>query len=198
VVGFPPRIGLESPAPFRREALAACRPSSWCGKVRLGLLALGALLPKLVTPAAFRVEYIVRRDEPPPLIRYVLGREAHRVNGDLRMRVLELALAGALALAAPMAAHSAPPGSNVGAAARGPAPGVMQAGETHGANWLPAPGGGGGGWHPPHWGPSRFNGGWGSYRGLGVPTYWVWGPSGGAFDYPFSDWRGPSGGWGNP
>ena len=29
-------------------------------------------------------------------------------------------------------------------------------------------------------------------------TYWVWGPSGGAFDYPFSDWRGPTGGWGNP
>jgi hypothetical protein len=31
-----------------------------------------------------------------------------------------------------------------------------------------------------------------------IPTYWVWGPSGGAFDYPFADWRGPTGGWGNP
>jgi len=29
-------------------------------------------------------------------------------------------------------------------------------------------------------------------------TYWVWGPGGGAFDYPFADWRGPHGGWGNP
>jgi len=114
-----------------------------------------------------------------------------------RMRVLELALAGVLALAAPMATHAAPLGSNIGAAGRGPAPGVMQVGDTHGANWLPAPGGGGG-WHPPHWGPSRFNGGWGPYGGAGVPTYWVWGPGGGAFDYPFSDWRGPNGGWGNP
>jgi hypothetical protein len=31
-----------------------------------------------------------------------------------------------------------------------------------------------------------------------VLTYWVWGPSGGAFDYLFADWRSPSGGWGNP
>jgi hypothetical protein len=163
-----------------------------------GAIGIGGAASQIGDPGRISVEYIVRRDERPPLIRYVLGREAHRVNGDLKMRVLELALAGALALAAPMAAHSAPLGSNIGAAGRGPAPGVMQAGETHGANWLPAPGGGGGGWHPPHWGPSRFNGGWGPYRGPGVPTYWVWGPSGGAFDYPFSDWRGPSGGWGNP
>jgi hypothetical protein len=74
----------------------------------------------------------------------------------------------------------------------GPTPGVVQ-----GLNWHPAPSGGGGGWHPPHWGPG-FNGGWGPYGGPGVPTYWVCGPSGGAFDYPFSDWRGPSGGWDNP
>ena len=51
------------------------------------------------------------------------------------MRVLELALAGVLALAAPMATHAAPLGSNIGAG-RGPAPGVVQVGDTHGANWL--------------------------------------------------------------
>ena len=33
----------------------------------------------------------------------------------------------------------------------------------------------------------------GSYCGPGVPTFWVWGPGGGAFDYPFADWRGPPG-----
>jgi hypothetical protein len=126
------------------------------------------------------------------------AREALRVNGDLGMRVLELALAGVLALAAPIATHAAPPGSNIGAAGRGPLLDFMHVGNTHGAQWLSAPGGGGGGWHPPHWGPSRLSGGWGPYGGPGVPTYWVWGPSGGAFDYPFSDWRGPSGGWGNP
>jgi len=109
------------------------------------------------------------------------------------MRFLGLALAGPLALMVPVVAHPASPGSNIGPAMMGPAPGVVQGSNSH-----PAPGGGGGGWHPPHWGPGRFNGGWGPYGGPGVPTYWVWGPSGGAFDYPFSDWRGPSGGWGNP
>ena len=115
-----------------------------------------------------------------------------------KMRVLELALAGVLALAAPMATHAAPLGSNTGAAGRGPAPGVMQVGDTRGANWLPAPGGGGGGWHPPHWGPSRFNGGWGPNGGRAVPTYWVYVPGSAVFDDPFPDWRGPTGGWGNP
>jgi hypothetical protein len=114
------------------------------------------------------------------------------------MRVLGLALAGSLALTAPTAAHSASLGSNTGQAKTSPTPSVMQVGDRHGSNWLPAPAGVGGGWRPPRWGPSRFYGGWGPYGGPGVPTYWVWGPSGGAFDYPFSDWRGPTGGWGNP
>jgi len=114
------------------------------------------------------------------------------------MRVLGMALAGVLALIAPIAAHSASPGSNTGQTTTGPPPGIAQVGDGHNSNWHPAPGGGGGGWHPSHWGPSRLNGGWGPYGGPGVPTYWVWGPNGGAFDYPFSDWRGPSGGWGNP
>jgi hypothetical protein len=72
------------------------------------------------------------------------------------------------------------------------------------------PNGWNGDWHRAP-GPSRqWNGGpvsrhWGLNGPSGVcvccpgpPTYWVWGPSGGAFDYPFADWRGPSGGWGNP
>ena len=50
----------------------------------------------------------------------------------------------------------------------------------------------------PSWGPYRHYGGSGAYLGPGVATYWVWGPSGGAFDYPFADWREPHGGWGNP
>jgi hypothetical protein len=114
------------------------------------------------------------------------------------MRVLGLALAGVLALAAPMAAHAGPLGWDMGAARTGPAPGVVQVGDGHGSNWRPAHGGGGGGWHPPHWGPSRFNGGWVPYGGWGGPPYWVWGSRGGAWDYPFADWRGPDGGWGNP
>jgi hypothetical protein len=114
------------------------------------------------------------------------------------MRVFAVALAGVLALTAPIAAHSAWLGSNIGQASTGPAPGVVQVGDGHGSNWRAEPGGGGGGWRPPHSGTNRFNGGWGPYGGPGVPTYWVWGPSGGAFDYPFSDWRGPTGGWGNP
>src|SRR6516165_5407905 len=47
-------------------------------------------------------------------------------------------------------------------------------------------------------GPNGPPGGWCPCVVQGVPTYWVWGPSGEAFDYPFADWRGPTGGWGNP
>jgi hypothetical protein len=114
------------------------------------------------------------------------------------MRVLGLALAGSLAVTAPIAANSASLGSNTGDAMTGPMPGVIQVADEHGSNWHPAPGGGGSGWYPPYSGSSPLNGGSGTYAGQGVPTYWVWGPSGGAFDYPFSDWRGPDGGWGNP
>jgi hypothetical protein len=37
--------------------------------------------------------------------------------------------------------------------------GLMQVGDGRASNWSPAPGGGGGGWHPHQWGPNRFNGG---------------------------------------
>ena len=48
------------------------------------------------------------------------------------------------------------------------------------------------------WCPNCPPSGWACCPAPGVATYWVWGPSGGAFDYPFADWRGPTGGWGNP
>jgi hypothetical protein len=117
------------------------------------------------------------------------------------LRVLELALAGALALSAAIPAYADPSGSKMRAA--GPPPGAAQGGwgwhsvPGHVSQWKP-------GWVPPRWRPNGYPGGWGPsggwwpYGGPGVPTYWVWGPSGGAFDYPFADWRGPSGGWGNP
>jgi hypothetical protein len=56
------------------------------------------------------------------------------------MRVVRVALAGVLALSAPVMAHSASLGSNLGQAMTGPAPGVIQVG--NGSNWHPAPGGG--------------------------------------------------------
>ena len=48
-----------------------------------------------------------------------------------------------------------------------------------------------------HWRQNRPYGPWG-FNGLPVPTYWVWVPGSAVFDYPFADWRGPTGGWGNP
>jgi hypothetical protein len=106
------------------------------------------------------------------------------------MRVLGLVLAGALALTAPIG---------------------VQAGSL-GPNYYPMPNGWNGDWRQApspsrqwnggavlhHWGPSGPPGGWVCCAGPGVSTYWVWGPSGGAFDYPSADWRGPTGGWGNP
>jgi hypothetical protein len=128
------------------------------------------------------------------------------------MRILGLAVAGMLALTVPMAAHAVPPGSKMGLATTAPAPGIVQVWDGGGSGWHPAPGVGGGGWRPvpdhlrqwqgawvpPHWGANGHPLGWGRYDWQGVPAYWVWGPSGGAFDYPFAGWRGRTGGWGNP
>lgn len=112
-----------------------------------------------------------------------------------RLRVLELTLAGALALTIPVAGRADPAGSKVEAVGAGPAPGIVQAWDRNGPSWYATRGA----WHQA---PSHL----GQWKGAaspywfpnGVPTYWVWGPSGGAFDYPFADWRGPTGGWGNP
>ena len=102
------------------------------------------------------------------------------------MRVLGLVLAGALALAAQI---------------------EVQAGSL-GPNYYPMPNGWNGDWRrapnpAPQWSGGAVSPRWcpncaPPYAGTGAPTYWVWGPSGGAFDYPFADWRGPTGGWGNP
>jgi hypothetical protein len=95
------------------------------------------------------------------------------------MRALELALAAAISLCAATPAYADPPGSGSHRAS----------GQVRHRN---------GAWVSPNWGPNGHYRGWGPYGGPAVPTFWVWGPSGGAFDYPFSDWRGPTGGWGNP
>jgi hypothetical protein len=116
------------------------------------------------------------------------------------MRALRLALAGAMALAVSIAAQAGPLG--VARADRDAASGVVQIQDRGGPDWRRAPNHGTG--SPRQWkdgwqrGPNGGVVGWGSHPGTGVPTYWVWGPSGGAFDYPFADWRGPTGGWGNP
>jgi hypothetical protein len=126
------------------------------------------------------------------------------------MRVVGLVLSGALAAAAPLAAHAAPPGAETGRVGAAPAPGIAQARDGNSPGWQAPPGTWGRGGHqtpghprpshggsvPPHRGPFGPAVGWGPWPG--VPTYWVWGPSGGAFDYPFADWRDPTGGWGNP
>jgi hypothetical protein len=114
------------------------------------------------------------------------------------MRVLGMALAGMLVLTASMAAHAVPQGPKMGSAGTGVAAETVQVGDGHSSNWRSAPGSRGSGWRPHQWRPSRYYGGWVPYGGPGVPTYWVWGSQGGAWDYPFADWRGPNGGWGNP
>jgi hypothetical protein len=124
------------------------------------------------------------------------------------MRVLGLSLAGGLALIVPIAGHAHGPESVMAPANAGPAPGIVlawdgggssrhlgavgthpTAGRTH--QWND-----GGVWA--HWGPNRYYGGWGPYGGPGVPNYYIWVPGSAIFDYPFADWRGPTGGLGNP
>ena len=106
------------------------------------------------------------------------------------MRVLGLVLSGALALTA-----------SIG----------VQAGSL-GPNYYPMPNGWNGDWRRAPSPSRQWNGGSVSRRwwpngppgapaccsGPGVPTYWVYVPGSAIFDYPFADWRGPAGGWGNP
>jgi hypothetical protein len=124
------------------------------------------------------------------------------------MRVLGLAFAVVVAVTVPIAAHANGQRSNMGPATSGPAPGIVLAWNGGGSSghsgairgqptadhvrqWNSQ-------WLPSHWGPSRYYGGWGPYGGPGVPTYWVYVPGSAVFDDPFPDWRGPTGGWGNP
>jgi hypothetical protein len=119
------------------------------------------------------------------------------------MRILGLVLAGAVALTVTAAAQAGPRGSATMRAGPGPAPGIVQIWDGNHPSWRQGPGPGlsgqwNGRWLPPRWravGPPVT---WGLVPGAGVPTYWVWAPGTAFFDYPFADWRGPTGGWGNP
>ena len=124
------------------------------------------------------------------------------------MRSSGLALAGLLTVTLPIAAYANGPGSTMRAVTAGSAPGIVLARDGGGSG--PPSGAIGdhptaghmrqwnGGWVPPNWRPNHHSRGWGPYGWQGVPTYWVWVPGSAVFDYPFSDWRGPTGGWGNP
>jgi hypothetical protein len=127
------------------------------------------------------------------------------------MRVVGLVLLGWLTLTAPIEAEAGPAGLPARPGGVGPAPGVVRIWDGNRPGLHPMPNGWNGDWRrvsgPSRqwkgsgrrvWAPNGPPGGWVPYPGPGVPTYWVWGPSGGAFDYPFADWRGPTGGWGNP
>ena len=112
------------------------------------------------------------------------------------MRVLGLAFAVLLAVTVPTAAHANWPLSKMRPANSGPAPGIVLVWD-----------GGGSGRHSGAFGGHfrHRNGGWLPRIGGrtvimegGVPTYWVYVPGSAVFDYPFADWRGPTGGWGNP
>jgi hypothetical protein len=104
------------------------------------------------------------------------------------MRFLGLVLAGVLALTA-----------SIGVQAGSLGPGYYPMPNGWNGDWRRAPAPSrqrNGGPVSPRWVPNGLLGGCCPYPGPGVPTYW--GPSGAAFDYPFADWRGPTGGWGNP
>jgi hypothetical protein len=123
------------------------------------------------------------------------------------MRVAGLVLAGIIAIIAPIAAHANGPGSSIGPAKAGPPPGIVLAWDGGGSGGRSGPIGGhattgharqwNGGPGDAHRGQDRQYGAWGFYGGP-APTYWVWVPGSAVFDYPFADWRGPTGGWGNP
>jgi hypothetical protein len=106
------------------------------------------------------------------------------------MRFLGLVLAGALALTASIGVH---------AGSLGPGSYTMPRGWD--GDWRQAPSPSrqwNGGSVSRQWGPNGPPGGWVCCAGPGVPTYWVYVPGSAIFDDPFPDWRGPTGGWGNP
>jgi len=127
---------------------------------------------------------------------------------SFEVRAFGRALAGLLMVTVSIAAHANGPGSNMRPVNAGPAPGIVLVWDGGGsgrhAGTIDAHQTAGhmrrwnGRWVPPHWGPNGHSRGWGPYGWQGVPTYWVWVPGSAVFDYPFSDWRGPTGGWGNP
>ena len=134
---------------------------------------------------------------------YRLGIEAQMCGRRPKVRVLGLAVAGMLALAAPIAGHAAPLGSSIKQVV--PAPGIIQVWGGCGSGWNPVSGhwsrwrGGG---VPPHCALSHYYGWWGPYGGWDNAYGWGgrYGPEDdwGALWYPYRGWRGPSRGWGNP
>jgi hypothetical protein len=116
------------------------------------------------------------------------------------MRILGLALAGALALTAPLAASAFPLTGKTGPAAGGPVPGLEKVWGGCGRGWHPVPGHWSqwrGGWVPPHCAPNEYGGGWGGgpYRGQPGP---YWGGGYGGEQGPYSGWRNYGGGWIDP
>jgi len=104
------------------------------------------------------------------------------------MRVLGFALAGVLALTAPIAAHAVPLGSHMEQFV--PAPGIVQIWGGCGWGWHPVPGHWSqwrGGWVPPHCAPDRQGDGRGPYGSPGGPY--------GGWSGPYGGGQGPYGGW---
>jgi hypothetical protein len=120
------------------------------------------------------------------LNRYRLGIENKCAGGNLKMRILGFAVAGMLALTAPISAQAVPLGSSMEQLRTILASGIVQVWGGCGWGWHPVPGHWSrwrGGWVPPHCAPNHYNGGWGPY-----------GSSGG----PYEGWRGPDGGGQSP
>jgi hypothetical protein len=120
------------------------------------------------------------------------------------MRVLGLAVAGLLALTAPIEGHATTLGPSTKQLVQ--APGIVKLRDGCGWGWHPVPGHWSrwrGGWVLPHCAPNPYYGGWVPDGGW-ENAYGGWGGRYGPYDdwgalwYPYRDWRGPSRGWGNP
>jgi hypothetical protein len=119
------------------------------------------------------------------------------------MRVLGLAVAGIFAITVPVAGHADAPKLNLQPADQGATSKILLVAEGGRSDRQSRAIGGhtaagqvqqwNGGHHR---GPNGRPFGWVPYPWQGVPTYWVWVPGSAVFDYPFADWRGPTGGWG--
>jgi hypothetical protein len=121
------------------------------------------------------------------------------------MRIAGLAVAGIFAITVPIAGHADGLKLNLRPADQVATSNIFPVGEggrsggQSGAIGAHTAAGRAQQWNGgPHWGPNGRSFGWGPYAWQGAPTYWVWVPGSAVFDYPFADWRGPTGGWGNP
>ena len=115
------------------------------------------------------------------------------------MRVLGLALAGVLALTAPIAAHAVALGSNLGSIKAGTAPEIVKVSGGCGPGWHPVPGHWSqwrGGWVPPHCAPNRYGGGWGGSN-PGRANPYDWGAYSGSQN-PYGGGYNGGRGWANP